>query len=623
MNLEGRKIVFIILFIFVGIVFVIRLFYMQVVDDEWIKRAGEVAKRKITIKPPRGIIYDRAGKIVVGNRTYYDLMFVEDNIKDLDTVAFAKLVGIPVDSVAARFASIKRSLDRKTKSKTTGNDTIVNDYRSYLPYAFLKELTKDEMEEIAVDLPNFKGFYEIPISLRYYPYHCGANIFGYLNEVNYKELKADPNFYNVGDLIGRSGLERYYEKILRGKKGTKVVLTSARGKEIDDFAGGKLDTLAKQGPALHLGLDIELQKYGQKLMQNKLGAIVAIEPSTGQILAMVSAPSYDPNLLVGEKKLKENYVRIHNDSLKPFYPRAIASTEPPGSTFKTVQSAIGMQEGVFDSTSSFHCNKAIVHCHNHPDAQNISQAIMYSCNPYFYQAVRRIIEQHYYTSRFKDAAKGLALWDKYMHSFGLGIKLKTDIYGVEAGRIPTPAFYNRWYGKYRWAFSTIQSISIGQGEVTLTPLQLANIAAIIANKGYYYIPHFVSSIGNQGPLPQYKVRHYTMVDSSYFNPIKKGMRMVVNHPGGTARRARLDSIIVCGKTGTAQNPHGKDHSVFIAFAPYDHPKIAISVFVQNAGFGGVWAAPIASLMIEKYLRDTITTKFKEQRILDKDFIHEK
>lgn len=623
MNLESRKFVFIFLFLFVGILFIVRLFYMQVIDNEWIKRAGEVAKQKIIIKPPRGIMVDRNGNIVVSNKTYYNLMFIENQIEDFDTLAFSKLIQMPVDSIRGRFTEIRTNLDRHTISKTTGNDTIVNDYRSYLPYPFLKELSKDEMEKIAVDLSNFKGFYEVPISLRNYPYHCGANIFGYLNEVNWKEIKNDPYFYTMGDLIGRSGLERYYEKVLRGHKGTRVILTSARGEKIDDFAGGELDTLAKQGPQLHLGLDIKLQAYGQQLMKNKLGSIVAIEPATGQILAMVSSPSYDPNLLVGEKNLKKNYKRIHDDSLKPFFPRPIASAEPPGSTFKTVQSLIGMQIGAFDSTSGFHCNHGIVNCHNHPDARSVSEAIMYSCNPYFYQAVRRIIEQHFYDSRYKDAAKGLAIWDRYMHSFGLGVKLKTDIYGVEAGRMPTPEFYNQWYGKHRWAFSTIQSISIGQGEVTTTPLQLANLTAIIANKGYYYIPHFVSSIGNKGPLAQYRIKRYTMVDSVYFNPVRRGMRMVVNHAGGTARRARLDSIVVCGKTGTAQNPHGKDHSVFIAFAPYKNPKIAISVFVQNAGYGGVWAAPIASLMIEKYLNDTITHKWREKRILEKDFIHKK
>src|SRR5690554_1192631 len=302
MNLESRKLVFILLFILVGVVFIGRLFYMQVVDDKWIERAGEVAKRKLVMKPPRGILYDRNGEKIVANKTYYNLMFIEDDIKNLDTLAFSKLVGISVDSIHQRFEIIKKELDRKTRSKKTGNDTIVNDYRSYLPYAFLKELSADEIAKIAIELPEHKGFYEKAISMRDYPYPNGANIFGYLNEINATELNADRRFYNVGDFIGRTGLERYYEHSLRGEKGTKVILTSARGKVVDNFAQGKLDTNAQQGPALHLGIDIILQAYGEKLMANKLGSIVAIEPSTGEILAMVSAPSFDPNLMVGRSE---------------------------------------------------------------------------------------------------------------------------------------------------------------------------------------------------------------------------------------------------------------------------------------------------------------------------------
>lgn len=621
MNLENRKIVFILLFIFVGVVFITRLFYMQVIDDQWIERAGEVAKRKITIKPPRGIFFDREGKKIVENKTYYNLMFVEDDIKDFDTLAFSKLIGFSVDSIRQRFEEIKIHLDRKTRSRTTGNDTVVNDYRSYLPYPFLKELTADEMSSMAINLPNFKGFYESPISMRYYPYPYGANIFGYLNEVNGEELRADRNFYNLGDLIGRSGLERYYERILRGKKGTKVILTSAKGEVIEDFANGKLDTNAQQGPPLHLGVDIDLQAYGEQLMLNKLGSIVAIEPSTGEILAMVSAPSYNPNLLVGTKKIRKNYIPLFKDSLKPFFPRPLAAAYPPGSTFKVVQALIGLQEGVVNENTSFPCNKALVGCHNHPRATSISKAIMYSCNPYFYQEVRKIIRQNTDKSIYKDASAGLRLWDQYMHSFGLGVQPKTDIYGMTKGLIPDNSFYNRWYGENRWAFSTIQSISIGQGEVEVTPLQLANVVAIIANGGYYYEPHFVKSIGDGGPLDRFKVKQYTMVDKKYFPAVREGMRMAVNVPGGTARRARIKDIIVAGKTGTAQNPHGEDHSVFIAFAPLDNPKIAIAVLVENAGYGGVWAAPIASLMIEKYLNGEILDKQKEQRILDKRFTH--
>lgn len=622
MNLEGRRIVFLVMFIIVGIIFSARLFYMQVIDDKWIERAAEVSQRKIEIKPPRGILYDRNGEKIVANKTYYNLMFVEDDIEDLDTVAFAELVGMHPDSIEVRFEEIRKSLDRKTRSRTTGEDTIVNDYRSYLPYAFIRELSADEIAKIAIDLNSYPGFFEEPISMRDYPYPNGGNIFGYLNEIRPHELNADRNFYNVGDFIGRAGLERYYEKELRGQKGTRFILSSARGKIVDNFADGKMDTTAIQGPSLYLGIDIELQAYGELLMQNKIGAVVAIEPSTGEIIAMVSAPSYDPNLMVGSRNIRKNYQILYEDTLKPFYPRPLAAEYPPGSIFKTVQALIGLQEEVITENTSFPCNKSLVGCHNHPTAQNIQQAIQFSCNPYFYYETKRIIQQGKDPSIFKDAAKGLAIWEEYMHSFGLGVKPETDIYGLRGGVIPNVAYYNRWYGEYRWAFSTIRSNSIGQGEVKVTPLQMANLAAIMANRGYYYEPHLVSSIGNDGPLPKFTVKKKTMVNRKHYDAIVEGMRRVVNEPGGTARRARLKDIVVAGKTGTAQNPHGEDHSVFMAFAPLDKPKIAIAVFVENGGFGGTWAAPIASLMIEKYLTGEITDERKEKRILEGDFIHE-
>jgi penicillin-binding protein 2 len=614
------------MFVAVGLIFSARLFYMQVVDDKWIERAGEVAKRKIDIKPPRGILYDRNGKKVVSNKTYYNLMFVEDDIQDLDTAAFSRLIGITEDSIRKRFKAIKKSLDRNTKSKYTGNDTVVNDYRSYLPYSFLSELSADEVAKMAVELPNFSGFYEEPTSMRNYPYPHGANIFGYLNEIRPRELNADRYFYSVGDFVGRSGLERYYENELRGRKGIHMILTSARGKEVDDFAEGKLDTNAQQGPPLQLGLDIDIQSYGEQLMQNKLGSIVAIEPSTGEILALVSAPNYDPNLMVGARNIRKNYSKLYNDSLQPFFPRPLAAEYPPGSILKTVQALIGLQEGVINEETGFPCNKALVGCHNHPNAQTVSQAIQFSCNPYFYYEVKRIIQQGKEKSIFKDAAIGLEIWEEYMHSFGLGHTPETDIYGLRGGVIPNVAFYNsnRWYGEYRWAFSTIRSNSIGQGEVKLTPLQMANLAVIMANKGYYYEPHFVSSIGDKGPLERFTTKKYTKVDRKHYDCVVEGMRRVVNEAGGTARRARIHDIVVAGKTGTAQNPHGEDHSVFMAFAPYDNPKIAIAVFVENAGYGGTWAAPIASLMIEKYLHGEISeeSKRKEKRILEGDLIHE-
>ncbi len=622
MNLESRRTVFYALIIVVGVIFTGRLFYMQLVDDKWIERAGEVTKKKIDVKPPRGILYDRHGEKIVANKTYYNLMFVENDIKNFDTTAFAALIGISKDSIRERFEAIKKSLDRKTVSKKTGNDTVVNDYRPYLPYPFLTELSADEIAQIAGELPNYKGFYEEPMSMRNYPYPNGANVFGFLNEIRPRELNADRNFYSVGDFIGRTGLEKYYEHHLRGQKGTHFILTSARGRVVDGFADGQLDTNAQQGPPLHLGMDIELQAYGERLMQNKLGSIVAIEPATGEILALVSAPTYDPNEMVGARNIKMNYSRLYNDSLKPFYPRPLAAEYPPGSIFKTLQALIALEEGVINEQTSFPCNKAWVGCHNHPTAQSVEQAIQFSCNPYFYYVTKRIIEQGETNSVFTDARIGLKKWEKYMHSFGLGIQPETDIYGLRGGVIPNVEFYDRWYGEKRWAFSTIRSNSIGQGEVKLTPLQMANLAAILANKGYYYEPHFVKSIGDDGPLERFTQKKKTMVDTKHYECVTQGMRNVVNKAGGTARRARLDSIVVAGKTGTAQNPHGEDHSVFIAYAPFDDPQIAVSVFVENAGFGGTWAAPIASLMIEKYLKGEISKTWREKRILEGDLIHE-
>lgn len=620
MNLEARRLVFYGLFVAIGLIYSIRLFYMQVVDDKWKERAAEVSQKKLEIKPPRGIIFDRNHKKVVSNQTFYNLMFVENNIEDLDTHAFAQLLNVPDSFIPYRFNEIRRKLDRRTRSKITGNDTVVNDYRGYSSYAFLTQLTQDEISRIAPRLGRFKGFYEQSISMRNYPYPNGGNIFGYLNEIRYKELKADPVFYNQGDYVGRTGLENYYEKELRGQKGVHYIIKSARGGIVETYAGGALDTAAEQGPPLTLGLDIDLQAYGEKLMVNKKGCIVAIEPSSGEILSLVSAPSYDPNMMVGSRKIKENYRKLVNDSLKPLFARPLQAEYPPGSIFKLVQALVGLQEGVITEHTGFPCTKSMVGCHNHPNAQNIQDAVKMSCNPYFYYEVKRIIQQGKDKSIFKDAAQGLDLWEKYMKSFGLGVKLGTDIYGVRSGVIPNRAFYNRWYGEYRWAFSTIRSNSIGQGEVKVTPLQMANLAAIIANRGYYYTPHFVKSIGDGGPKDEYLVKNNTMVEHQHFEPVIEGMRRVIEEAGGTARRAFIDGIPLAGKTGTAQNPHGEDHSVFIAFAPIDNPKIAIAVFVENAGFGGTWAAPIASLMVEKYLRGEITNLKKEERILEANLL---
>ncbi|MEN9973775.1 MAG: hypothetical protein RIS20_2122 [Bacteroidota bacterium] len=612
MNFDIRRYVILSFIILVGFLYTFRLFYMQVVDDTWTLRAHEVAEKRIEITPPRGVVFDRNGMKIVSNRTYFNLMMVEDEIKNLDTAAFAKLIGWTVEDVRNRFKEIVKG-EGTYYNKITGKRT--SNYQKIRKYPFLKELTLEEISSIAPHLENFPGFYEKVTSMRNYPFKSGANIMGYLSEVNREEVDAD-RFYRPGDNIGRSGIEKFYERELRGRKGIKYIVTSALNNAIEPFADGKYDTTARQAEPLKLGMDMIIQSYGEKLMKNKKGCIVAIEPSTGEILAMVSAPSYDPNMLVGKRNISENYPKLALNKNMPLFPRPLQAEYPPGSIFKLVQSLIGMQEEVITENSGFPCDKSMVGCHNHPSARNVAEAVQYSCNPYYYAVVRRIIQQGKKKGTFADAEYGLNKWHRYMNSFGLGKTLDTDISGQRPGLIPDAKYYDKWYGHHQWAFSTIRSISIGQGEVKLTPLHMANIAAIIANKGWYYVPHFVKSIGRKGPLALYRTKKRTMVNSRYFPPVIEGMRRVVNENGGTASMARLNDILICGKTGTVQNPHGEDHSVFIAFAPMNNPKIAIAVFVENAGFGGTWAAPIASLMIEKYIKRKVSDKDKEKRIID-------
>lgn len=618
MNLDTRKYVIIAFFLIVGVIYATRLFYMQVIDDSWTLRAQQIAEKRREITPPRGVVFDRDGRKIVSNSTYYNLMMIEKNIKNFDTLKFANLIGWTPEMVRERFKEIVEGegmyFNRHTGKKQSN-------YQKIRPYPFLKELTLEEVANIAPHLENFPGFYEEVTSMRRYPYANGANILGYLSEVNREEVDKDA-FYSPGNNIGRAGIERFYEEQLRGQKGIKYIVTSALNNAIESYGDGKYDTLAVQGPALKLGVDIILQAYGEKLLQNKRGCIVAIEPSSGEILALVSAPSYDPNLLIGKRNISENYPALVKDPSKPLYPRPLAAEYPPGSTFKLLNSLIGLQEGVISPEFGAVCDKSVVGCHNHASASNLADAIKHSCNPYFYAVTRRIIQQGKKRSNFEDAEIGLNIWADYMHSFGLGKRLETDITGIRPGLIPDAKYYDKWYGHHRWAFSTIRSISIGQGEVMLTPLQMANIAAIIANRGWHYTPHFVKSIGDKGPLEQFRTKHYSKVDGRHYETIVEGMRRVVHEPGGTGKRARLKDIVVCGKTGTVQNPHGEDHSVFVAFAPMNKPKIAIAVFIENAkGGGGLWAAPTAGLMIEKYLTGKITEIDREKSILEANFAY--
>jgi len=612
MNLDARRNVILSFIVLVIGIYLFRLFYMQVLDETWTLRAQEIAEKRKEIFPPRGVIFDRNGKKIVTNQTYYNLMMVEDSIQNLDTAAFAQLIGWTVTEVRKRFKDIVEG-EGTYYNKITGKRT--SNYQKIRAYPFLKELTLEEMSKIAPHLANFKGFHEEATSARNYPYKSAANILGYLSEVTREEIEED-HFYKPSNNIGRAGIERFYEKELRGVKGIKYIVTSALNNAIESYADGKYDTTARQAEPLKMGMDVELQAYGEALMQKKKGCIVAIEPSSGEILSMVSAPSYDPNLLVGKRNISSNYPKLATDPNLPLFPRPLQAEYPPGSIFKLVQSLIAMQEGVITANTGFPCDKSLVGCHNHPAARNIAEAIQYSCNPYYYMTVRRIIQQGVKKNTFADAEYGLNKWYRYIRSFGLGDVFDTDVSGQRPGLIPNSKFYDKWYGHHTWAFSTIRSISIGQGEVKLTPLQMANIVAIIANKGWYYTPHFVRSIGHKGPKPEFKKRHWTMVNNKHYDAVIEGMRMVVNVPGGTGKMARLEDIIVCGKTGTVQNPHGEDHSVFFAFAPMNKPKIAVAVFVENAGWGGTWAAPIASLIIEKYLKGKVSDPEKEKRILE-------
>lgn len=602
-NFDNRKYVLLLIFISIAVIFIVRLFYMQLVTDKYYNRAIEISEYKIYTYPARGIIYDRYGNKLVENKSYYDLMVKASEVsKDLDVEAFCKLLGISKEQFEKRL-----------------NDAKNNNF--YIPYVFEKQISLEDHQRIEEQLYRFPGFYWQNRTFRGYRSEIASHLLGYIGEISQSELDNDSieKYYRKFDFVGKSGVELFYEKEFRGKRGIRYILRDAIGVESGKFEEGKFDIKAEPGLNLYSTIDANLQEYGEKLMTNKVGSIVCIEPATGEILTMISSPRYDPSLMTGRKK-GENYLKLlYNDSLKPLYNRAISATYPPGSIFKMVQALVGLQEKVIDFNTGFVCNKTLVGCHNHPNASNLEMAIQFSCNPYFYMVTRRIIQQGKSRSHFKDSEIGLNVWEKYMHSFGFGVYLETDIPLPRTGKgfIPNVDFYDKYHGKGRWAYSSIYSISIGQGEVTVIPLQMANLAATIANRGYFITPHFIKGISKKGNIPEkYKKKNYTMVNQSYFEPVVEAMRRVVEEMGGTASMARTKDIVVCGKTGTAQNPHGEDHSVFIAFAPKDNPKIAISVYVENAGFGGLWAAPIASLMIEKYLKGNVTDTIKEKRIID-------
>ena len=583
-----------IIFIVIGALFIGRLAILQIFNPEYREKGTQQSLRNITQYPARGFIYDRHGKLLVHNEAVYDLMVIPRMVKNLDTNYFCQCLEI-------------------TRSDF---DERMDKARKYSPYSasiFIKQISKEDYAKFENKMFRFKGFYISQRTLRIYDRPIAAQVLGYVGEVNQADLDRD-SYYKRGDYIGKSGLEKSYEEVLRGIKGKKIMHVDVHNREIGPYQNGRFDSVPVEGCNLYTTIDADLQTYAEELMANKRGCVVAIEPSTGEVLAMVSAPTYDPNLLVGRIRGK-NYNMLNSDIAKPMLNRALLGQYPPGSIFKIAQSMVALDLGVITPGTGFACDKSLVGCHNHPSARTVQEAIKMSCNPYYYQVYRRVIQQGKYKNIYKDSQYGLTVWRKYMLRFGFGQKLDIDLpkSGISTGNIPDTAYYNRWYGRERWAFSTIYSNSIGQGEVTVVPIQMANLAAIVANRGYYITPHMVRFYGDDSVRnEEYMKRHETGVKKEYFEIAANGMYDVVHVAGGTARRARVDGLDICGKTGTAEN-YGNDHSVFICFAPKNNPKIAMAVYVENAqGGGGTWAAPIAGLLVEKYLNGEVKRKDVEK-----------
>jgi penicillin-binding protein 2 len=610
-QLGNRSVVFLSIVVFIAVVFIIKLFLIQVQDSTYKFSADSNTQRVVIQYPARGLMYDRNGKLVVANQAVYDVMIIPRDVEPFDTLDFCAATGITKEIFLANYADLRKRIKARKAS-------------TYKASAFIKQLSAEQYGVLQEKLYKFKGFYVQRRTLRKYIYPHAAHTVGYIGEVDDAFIAKNP-YYKSGDYTGISGLENMYEDVLRGQKGAKVVMVDVHGREKGAFRHGQFDTTAIVGKNLTLTLDIDLQVYGEMLMNNKIGGAVAIEPSTGEVLALVSSPSYDPGLLVGRVRSK-NYNQLELDPYKPLFNRSIQAMYPPGSTFKIINALIGLQTGVITPETrvpcslGYHVGSLRVGCHPHAPMLDLPRSIQNSCNAYYSHVFRKIIDNPAYLS----TKEGLDIWKDYCVKFGLGYKLGIDLFNEKRGFIPNKDFYNKAY-RGSWNSVTVISLGIGQAELLLTPLQLANQAAIVANKGYYYTPHMVKAI-EDGEIPvPFREKHSVGIDTVHFEPVIKGMYDAVwGDDGGTARAARIPNVSICGKTGTAQNPHGKDHSIFIAYAPRENPKIAIAVFVENAGYGSSFAAPIASLMVEKYLNGSIDPKRLEMelRMLTTDLIHQ-
>ena len=606
-SFKSRRTVVAAAIILVFAVIAFRLFQVQILDKEYRITAENNALKYETIYPARGRILDRNGQVIVDNKISYDIMVTPFDVKEFDTLAFCRIFDLDTAFVKDKFREY-RLYRRKI---------------GYQSLVFKRQVTSEQYNMFIEKGFLFPGFTGVPRTSRSYPYEGGGNLFGYISEVDADYIKDHPE-YKSGDYVGKTGMEEAYETLLRGEKGYNIYLRDAHNRIKEHYKDGEYDKTAVAGTDVTTTIDGTLQAYGEQLMRGKVGSLVAIEPATGEILTMVSSPGIDVNQL---SDISKYYKDIVTDPYKPMFNRAVMSPQPPGSVFKLVNGLIGLQEGVLTPETLYGCHRGYVvgnlrvGCHGHPSPINMYQSIMMSCNAYYCYVFRSILDNPKYDS----VQEGFEHWKAYTESFGFGTKLGTDIPGEKAGTMPTVERYDRLHGKGRWRSISIISLSIGQGEIGCTPMHLANLAATIANRGWFYTPHLQKDTPTCPIDDRFKERHYTMVDTAHFEEVVKGMELAINYTGGgaTATVARIPGIIACGKTGTAQNPHGDDHSVFITFAPKDDPKIAVVAYVENGGFGATWAAPIASLLVEKYLKGEISPERKalEKRVFDGNLMH--
>src|SRR5687767_3105523 len=601
---EGRREIIQIVFVFVAVVFLIKLFFIQVVDSRYKQLADSNAILAEVDYPVRGLIKDRNGKLIVYNTPEFDLNIIHKEVKNFDSARFCQVFSKTPKELRVLFKELKGR----------------REYSSVKPTIFLTKLSTLDFAKIQDNIDEFPGFYIQARSTRAYTAKAGANAIGYVSEISKTKLERDKTgIYKQGDYVGQSGIEAYYEEFLRGQRGVRFKLRNVDGVEKGSFKNGAIDTLSIPGQDITTTLDFDLQEYGEYLMIGKAGSIIAIEPSSGEILAMVSGPSYDPNLLTG-KNYSSNFVLISNDTLKPLFNRPLMAQYRPGSIFKIAQAMVALQEKVITPETRFRCDRSIIGCHGPHSNEDLRGAITNSCNPYFWNVLKRMLNKGITNDPFSDTRVGLEEWNKHISSFGFGKPLGIDLPNEKGGLVPSPGYYDRAYGGRPWKFSNIYSIAIGEGENLVVPLQMANFAATVANRGFYITPHLVKSIGNTGmPLPQYLEKHYTTIDPANFQIAADAMQEVVE--SGTGQyRAQLKDVVVCGKTGSVQNEPRPDHSVFIAYAPKENPKIAVSVYVEFSGQGARAAASIASLMIEKYLYGTTKRPTVEEYVLKGDFL---